>query len=83
MKQDPLRRFYSSRVMMFSSLYKGRETLGGLPSELEKSLPGEEGLILMLSVMYDFSPRWLDIQERRDFSESPRSVLPDIYYEHK
>ena len=83
-KQDSLRQSKSSRVMIFSSFSsEGRGIPGGLPSKLEKSLLGEERNMLTSSVMYDFLPKWLDIQDSKNFFEFPKSVLLDIHYENK
>ena len=55
----------------------------GLPSGLGGSSLGEEGSWVTLSAMYDFSPKWSDIQEGSELSKSPTTTLLDIHYINK
>ena len=63
-------------MIFFSFSSEGRGILRGLPYELEKSLIGEEGSMLTSSVMYDFSPKWSDIQDDKNFL----NLLGRIYW---
>ena len=66
--------------MLSSFSSEGKGIPGGLSHELGKSLIGKKGSVLTSSVMYDFLPRWSDIQDAKEFFEFSRSVLLDMHY---
>ena len=55
----------------------------GLPSGLGESSLGEEGSWLTSFYMYDFSPKWSEIQEGNELSKSPTLALLDIHHKNR
>ena len=55
----------------------------GTTLKIRGSSIGEEGRWVTLLAIYDFSPKWFDIQEGSELSKFPTLALLDIHYKNK